>query len=135
VNVGNVQRIERLNYIIGGLMVIIAAITQHRTMAAGVVVGVALSCLNFALLRRLVFKWTAEAADGRSTTGSSLLMLPKTIGMMLVVTLVLIFLPISAIGFLVGFSVFVVSIAVDLVMSAFLPTPPSSPESNEQNHG
>ena len=123
---GNPKRIERLNYGIGGVLVILAALTQSTAIAAGVAVGVAISCLNFMLLRRLVFRWTQEAAQGSSTTKSSLLMVPKTIGLMLIVTGCLIFLPISPIGFAVGFSVFVVSIVVEMVLSTISP---------EQTHG
>jgi len=132
VTAGNVSRIERLNYLLGGVMIIGAALTQHRAVAVGVVVGVALSCLNFAVLRRLIFKWTDAAAKGESTTGASLLMMPKTLGLMITVALCLIFLPISAIGFAFGFSVFVLSIVVELVYSAFAPTPPA-PESPKSN--
>jgi hypothetical protein len=130
VTAGNVARIERLNYILGGILVIGAALTQHRAVAGGVVVGVALSCLNFMLLRKLIVKWTTAVAKGEPSSNASLLMLPKTIGLMVIVTLCLIFLPISAIGFAVGFSVFVMSIFVELVYSAFAPTPPPSSESN-----
>jgi hypothetical protein len=118
---GNPKRIERLNYGIGGVLVIVAALTSSTAMAAGVAVGVAISCLNFMLLRRLVTTWTTKAAEGTSTTSSSLLMVPKTVGLMLLVTLCLIFLPISPIGFAIGFSVFVVSIVVEMVLSTLSP--------------
>jgi hypothetical protein len=134
VNAGNINRVARLNYIIGGILVIAAAITQKRPVALGVTVGVILTCINFALLRRLVHRWTSDAAEGRSTTTSGMLLIPKMMGMMVAVVLCLWLLPISGPGFAVGYSVFVVSIFVEIFLSAFLPTPPST-EPNEQNHG
>ena len=127
-NVGNVARIARLNYVIGGVLVILAAITQKRADALGVAVGVVLTCLNFALLRRLIQRWTSDAAEGRSTTASGMLLIPKMMGLMVAVVLCLWLLPISGPGFAVGYSVFVVSIFVDLIVSAFHPK-------SEQSHG
>src|SRR6185369_11247522 len=59
-------RIERLNYALGGILVILAAVTQPRPIALGIAVGVALTCLNFFVLRKLVFKWTSDAAKGKT---------------------------------------------------------------------
>ena len=59
-------RIERLNYVIGGIVVLVAAVTQPQSVGLGLAVGVALTCLNFFVLRRLVVKWTADAAAGQN---------------------------------------------------------------------
>jgi uncharacterized membrane protein YoaK (UPF0700 family) len=135
-------RIERLNYALGGLLIIAAALTQARPMALGVVVGVVLSCANFAVLSRLVGKWTREAAAG-GNGNSALLVLPKMIALMAAVVLSLKFLPIDAAGFAVGFSVFFASIIVDSTIAALRPspaptnvtTPNGTPDPDEHNHG
>ena len=62
---GNLQRIERLNYLLGGVMVIASALTQPRSMALGIAVGVALTCLNFFLL--LDRGWLRVFICGRCT--------------------------------------------------------------------
>ena len=115
-------RIERLNYLLGGVMVIGAALTQPRSVALGVAVGVALTCANFFVLRRLIQKWTSDAAEGRSSSTSSLLVLPKMIGLMVAVVLCLAFLPIEPVAFALGYSVFVVSFFVEIILAAVLPS-------------
>jgi len=130
VNAGNLRRIERLNYLLGGVLVIAAAVTQPQRVALGIAVGVALTCANFFVLRRLILRWTTEAAEGRSSSASSLLVLPKMIGLMVAVVLCLAFLPINPVGFAIGYSVFVVSIFVEILLAALLPAP-----RNENNHG
>jgi len=130
VNAGNLRRIERLNYLLGGILVIGPALTQPRAIALGIAVGVALTCLNFLFFRRLIYKWTQQAAEGQPTSGSALLMMPKMIGLMVAVVLCLAFLPINPAAFAIGYSVFVLSIFVEIVLSIFQP----SPNGNE-NHG
>jgi len=122
VNAGNLRRIERLNYLIGGVIVIAAALTQPQRVALGVAVGVALTCANFFVLRRLILKWTSDAAEGRSSSSSSLLVLPKMIGLMVAVVLCLAYLPIDAVAFAIGYSVFVASIFVEIILAAVLPS-------------
>ena len=115
-------RIERINYALGGILVIVAALTQTRPIALGIAVGVALTCLNFFALRKLVTKWTSDAAKGK-TGNAPLLMLPKMIGLMGAVALAILLLPIDPIAFTVGYSLFIVSIIIDTTISAFRPTP------------
>ena len=110
-------RIERINYALAGVLVIAAALTQSRPIALGVAVGAALTCLNFFVLRRLVTKWTSDAAAGKSGA-APLLMLPKMVGLMGAVALSILFLPIDPIAFTVGYSLFIVSIVIDTTYSA-----------------
>ena len=91
-------RIERLNYVLGGVLVILAALTQPQTIALGVTVGVALTCANFYVLRRLVSKWTSDAAQGK-TGNAPLLMMPKMVGLMGAVAVAILVLPIDPIAF------------------------------------
>lgn len=129
-NAGNLRRIERLNYLLGGALIVGGALTQTQEIALGLAVGVALTCLNFFFFRRLVTRWTSDAAAGRATSGNALLMMPKMIGLMVAVVLCLAFLPIDAAAFAIGYSIFVISIFVEILLSAFQP----SPNGNE-NHG
>jgi len=131
-------RIERLNYALGGLLVIAAALTQTRPIALGVAVGVALTCANFYVLRRLVNKWTSDAAQGKSGN-APLLMLPKMVGLMGAVAIAILVLPIDPIAFTIGYSLFIVSIIIDTTYSALKsgaePTPPTEPNGNDNRHG
>ncbi len=115
-NLTSMQRIERLNLGIGGVLIILAALLRPRSEALGVAVGVVLTSINFALLRRIVTRWTGDAAAGRPSS-HSLLMLPKMIGLMGAVVLALWLLPISAPAFALGFSVFIVSIVAEAIYS------------------
>lgn len=116
-------RIERLNYLFGGVLVIACAILAKRQdQALGAAVGVALTCLNFAVLRRLVFKWTrsVKAGDERGSTRIYLI-LPKMIGLMGAVVLALTLLPIDSIFFVIGYSTFILSIVVAGAMAGLGP--------------
>ena len=141
----SIQRIERLNYGIGAIVIAVAALTQAQRIALGLTVGVVLTCLNFFVLRKLVVKWTSDAAAGR--TGSApLLMLPKMIGLMGAVAVAVLLLPIDVIAFTIGYSIFLISIVIDTTYSAlrssessapgsgdFPPTEPTEP--SEHTHG
>lgn len=125
------HRIERLNYLFGGILVIaVAILATRRDQALGAAVGVALTCLNFAVLRRLVFKWTSSVKAGDERGGTRIyLILPKMIGLMGAVVLALWLLPVDAIFFVAGYSVFILSIVVAGAMAGMGgggDTPPSS---------
>lgn len=128
----SILRIERINYALGGVLVILAALTQPRPVALGIAVGVALTCLNFNVLRRLVHRWTADAAAGR-TGAAPMLMLPKMVGLMVAVGLAIFFLPIDPIAFTVGYSIFIISIVIDTVRSSMRPE--ADPTTETDNHG
>jgi hypothetical protein len=131
----SILRIERLNYMIGGLLVIVAALTQDRPVALGIAVGAGLTCVNFFVLRKLVVKWTNDAAaaaadpSGKRAGGgyAPLLMLPKMVGLMGAVAVAILFLPINVIAFVIGYSIFIVSIVVDTSYAALA--------SKDQPHG
>ncbi len=132
----SIQRIERLNYGIGAVVIAAGALTQAPSIALGLAVGVGLTSLNFFVLRKLVVKWTSDAAAGR-TGNAPLLMLPKMVGLMGAVAVAVLFLPIDVVAFTIGYSIFLVSIVVDTTYSALRPQPsPSDPnDPNEHNHG
>jgi hypothetical protein len=126
-------RIERLNYVLGGILVLGAALTQTRPIALGIAVGVALTCLNFFALRRLVVKWTADAAAGKSGA-APILMLPKMALLMGAVAVAILVLPIDPIAFTIGYSLFIVSIVIDTVYSS-MKSPETTPEGNDNTNG
>ena len=115
----SILRIERLNYGIGAALSLAALVTQSQRIVLGVLVGVALTCLNFYVLRRLIVKWTTDAAKGK-TGPAPYLMLPKMAGMMVAVAVAVLFLPLDAIAFAVGYSVFIVSIMVEAIYSSVI---------------
>lgn len=133
----SIHRIERLNYGISAALVAIAALTQSRAVALGLAVGAGLTCLNFYVLRRLVVKWTDDAAR-RASGNSTMLYLPKMIAMMGAVAAAVLLLPIDVIAFIVGYSIFIVSIVVDTTYTALRPSaadpvPPSTPATTTTN--
>jgi hypothetical protein len=124
-------RIERLNYGIGGAIALASLFTQSRAIALGICVGVALTCANFFVLRKLITKWTTSAQKGaRGSTYAPLLMLPKMVGLMLAVAAAVLFLPIDPIAFTIGYSIFIVSIVVETVYSSVIAPEPANTENN-----
>lgn len=121
----SILRIERLNYGLGAAVALASLLTQSRAIALGVCVGVALTCANFYVLRRLITKWTSAAAQGQSSN-APLLMLPKMIGLMGAVAVAVLFLPIDVVAFTVGYSIFIVSIIVETIYSAIFASEPAN---------
>ncbi len=120
----SMPRIERLNYLFGGLVIIVCALTTRRDQALGAAVGVALTCLNFFFMNRLIGRWIDDAKRGDGVGSARVaLIMPKMIGLMVAVVLCLKFLPIDAIFFVIGYSVFIVSILVEGVLSVLRPAP------------
>ncbi len=120
----SMPRIERLNYLFGGVLVVVCALTTHRDQALGAAVGVALTCLNFFFMNRLIGRWIDDAKRGDGVGSARVaLIMPKMIGLMVAVVLCLKFLPIDAIFFVIGYSVFIVSILVEGVLSVLRPAP------------
>lgn len=125
----SIQRIERLNYGISAVLVLAALITQPEAIVLGLGAGAALTCANFYVLRRLIVRWTTDAAEGKSGN-SAILMLPKMVAMMGLVAVAVLFLPIDVIAFAVGYSIFIGSILIESIYSAMRPAP-----ADENTHG
>ena len=119
----SILRIERLNYAIGAIVALVGAITQPGRIALGLAIGAALTCLNFFVLRKLVVKWTTDASRGE-TGAAPYLMLPKMVGLMGAVAVAILLLPIDAVAFVIGYSIFLVSIVIETLYSAMVPSPP-----------
>jgi ATP synthase protein I len=107
------ERIEKLNYFFGAALILVTAVLTEQYFALGVTTGVALTCINFTLIRRLVTKLLASAPEKRA--GTAFFFVPKMSGLLVLVALAVYFLPISAIGIGIGFSVFLLSIMVESV--------------------
>jgi len=129
----SMRRITRLNLVLGGVLVIGAALTQPKDVALGVAVGVALTIVNFFVLSRLIARWTSDAAAGNHGKSASMLMMPKMVVLLLAVVAALEFLPIDAAGFALGYSVFVLSITLEAIYSNMIPVPQE--DSKENTHG
>lgn len=128
----SIHRIERLNYGISAGAILVALATQPFPVTLGIAVGSGLTCLNFYVLRRLIVKWTAEAASGQGGN-AGLLMLPKMLGLMGAVAAAVLLLPLDVVAFAVGYSIFIVSIIVDAIYTAFRPSAADS--ASENGHG
>lgn len=128
-NIHSLTRIERLNYIFGGVLVMAMAFVLTRAGALGVLVGVILSCINFTVMRRMVQGWMHQAAQQRGTR--SYFMVPKMALLMFAIILALRFLPITAEGLAIGFSVFLLSIMVETIR--YISNPPANSTSEVDN--
>lgn len=130
----SIQRIERFNYVIAIIVVATGLLlVQSRPVVLGLMVGSGLTCLNFFVLRKLVVKWTADAAEGKGGN-AQLLMLPKMIFLMGAVAVAVLFLPIDVISFVIGYSIFIISIVIETAYSALSGSPPAQ-SSSENGHG
>jgi hypothetical protein len=132
----SILRIERINYVLAGIVTIAAALTQSQPIALGIAVGAGLTCLNFFVLRKLVVRWTADAAAGK-TGNAPLLMLPKMVGLMGAVAVSILLLPLEPIAFTIGYSIFIISIVIDTTYSALRNPDGAGPTSTETDkpHG
>lgn len=107
------ERIEKLNYVFGVAMILLTALLTQQRFALGITIGVVLTCLNFTFIRHLVDRMFAVHPDKRGAT--ALFFVPKMTGLLGAATLAIFFLPISAIGLGIGFSVFLLSIMVESI--------------------
>jgi hypothetical protein len=111
----SLHRIERMNYILGGVLVGLAGALGTGEQVLGALVGVLLCALNFSAVRRLVEKMMRAAQGQPDSRASALLLAPKLLLLMGAAAAAVVFLPISPIMLAIGFSVFLVSIGVETV--------------------
>jgi hypothetical protein len=128
----SIRRIERLNYGLSAAAILLALFTQSPPVTLGLAIGSGLTCLNFYVLRRLIERWTAEAARGKGGN-SGLLMVPKMIGLMGAVAAAVLFLPLDVVAFAIGYSIFIVSIIVETTYTALRPA--AADPASENDHG
>jgi uncharacterized membrane protein YeaQ/YmgE (transglycosylase-associated protein family) len=123
-DVNSLSRIERLNYILGGLAAAVAALVLPGDQSLGLLVGAIIGSVNFSLIRRIVERWLTGAAE--DTGGKSgLFMIPKMGALLAAVFLALRFLPISPVYLALGFSIFLPSIVIESVRSLTGPDQPN----------
>jgi len=123
-------RVERANYVLGGVLIVITALLGTNEQALGVLCGVVISSLNFSVIRRLVSKMMSGEESERQKVAT--LFIPKMGILMGAVAAAIFLLPISPIYFAIGFSVFLASIAVETVRFLVAPTPNAS-DSHDDN--
>ncbi len=126
------RRIERLNYLFGIALVVAAAALGSRAFVGGCMVGVAITCLNFAVMRAIGLGLTRHVAAGGSPA-KAILLLPKTVGLMAVVGLALFFLPIDPLGFVLGFSIILLSITTEAMLTLVRPPAAATPTTDTPN--
>ena len=111
----SLSRIERMNYILGGVIVALAGVLGTPAHVLGALVGVILAAVNFSLVRRIVERMMLAAQGKPAAKAQGLYLMPKMLILMGAAALALIFLPISAVMLAAGFSVFLLSIGVETV--------------------
>jgi large-conductance mechanosensitive channel len=122
------SRIERLNYLLGGVLVAASALFLPTEQALGILVGAAIGSLNFSMIRRIVTTWISHTADG-GNSASGFFLIPKMGALIAAVFLAMRFLPISPAFLAIGFSIFLLSIAIE--MARYLTNPPDDPDAEE----
>lgn len=103
-------RIERKNYVFGGALVLLSIFAQSQRFSLGVAVGVAITCANFAFLSRVVAQAKGDDADKRMVW-----VLPKMLVLVGVTLAALFLIPMSPIGFGIGYMVFAVSVLAEVL--------------------
>jgi hypothetical protein len=124
------ERIERWNYGIAGLAVLVGALLFERPIALGLAVGAVLSTVNLYTIRRLLTAVLRAESEKKKALLQTLLLAKMTV-MIVAVYLALRFLPISPVGLAIGVSTFLVAIAVESLRFALRPA--ADPASNETN--
>lgn len=116
----SLHRIERMNWILGGVLVAVCGALGTMEHVLGSLVGVVLGAVNFMLVARIVEKMALAAQGKVEARAGSMFLAPKMAILMGLVFAALYFLPISAPMLAVGFSVFMLSIVVEAVRYVLL---------------
>jgi hypothetical protein len=107
------RRIERTNYLLGAILIALVAVVGTSEQTLGAAVGALLSAFNFTAVRGIVER-VAGSADGGAAR-PALIFLPKMAVLMAAVALAIFYLPLSPVMLAVGFSIFLLSIAIETV--------------------
>jgi hypothetical protein len=122
------ERIERWNYGIAGLAILLGALFLDRPVALGLAVGAILSTANLYAIRRLLKAVLGAQSEKKKALLQTLLVAKMTL-LIVLVFLAIKFLPISPVGLAIGVSTFLVAIAVESLRFALRP---ASNEPNDQ---
>jgi hypothetical protein len=109
-------RIERLNGLFAGALILAAVVFFDLQVAVGVAVGAGLAIVNFYGMRKLVVASLRRSGTQRAML--QLLLILKMGVLFVLVFLAIRFLPLHPAGLAVGLSVFLISIAVESVRHA-----------------
>ncbi len=109
-------RIERLNGIFAVVLTLAAFVFFDARVAIGVAVGAGLAVVNFYGMRLLVVASLRRQGVGRAVL--QLLLIFKMGVLLFLVFLAIRYLPLNPVGLAVGLSIFLFSIAVELVRNA-----------------
>jgi hypothetical protein len=122
-------RIERLNALFAGVLILGAAAFFETPVLVGVAVGAVLAVANFYGVRRLV---TASLRQGGARRAALQLLLIAKMGILFVLVFLAIrFLPLSPVALAVGMSVFLISIAVESIRFAMAPHADGNSEAHD----
>lgn len=116
------RRIEAMNYILGGLAVAVGLLVLSRPEVLGLLCGALLGAFNFSAIRRLVEKQVHAQKTGASQASAALIF-PKMLALIAAVAIAIFFLPIAPAFLALGFSIFMVSIAIETVRFVSSPRP------------
>jgi hypothetical protein len=105
-------RIEKWNYLLGGIASVVGYVTLPTHQALGFFLGALFSAINFSLLRRLVGRLLSKQSR---SAGPALLLVPKMGVLLGGVAVAVVVWDASPIFLAIGFSVFFVSIAIELL--------------------
>ncbi len=106
-----VTAIERWNLIIGIAMIAASAVFWRLDVFIGMATGVILGSANFMAIRWVIAKFMTAKESAKA--GLMVALILKMAGMMVAVMLVMKFLPMNALAFLIGISVFFISILIE----------------------
>jgi len=106
-----VTAIERWNIIIGIAMVAASVVFWRLDVFVGMAVGVGLGAVNFMAIRWVVGKFMVVKESARGALAGALLV--KMLGLIVLVFLAIKYLPMNALAFAAGISVFFVSILIE----------------------
>lgn len=113
------KRIERINYLLTGVLGAVGMVFLSTPYALGLVVGALISALHFSGLRWIVDNLRRLPAKQRK--GFGMLLIPHLLVTMGAVIGALLWLPLSAGAMLVGFSIFLISIVAGTIQDSISP--------------
>ncbi|RMH42475.1 MAG: hypothetical protein D6689_08045 [Deltaproteobacteria bacterium] len=118
-NPRTLARIERMNYALTAGAAVLGALVLDRPHAIGLTVGALVASVNFSVIRHLVGRlFDRRDAAAASRRRAAMLFIPKMAALMAVVFVAIHYLPLSAVAFAVGFSTFILSIAIESIRFA-----------------
>ena len=123
-NRGAARRIELLNYALGGVATLGALFLCSQPQTLGLLVGALLGALNFTAVRRIVELQMEAQKEGHGAHKTALVF-PKMLVLAGAMSAAVFLLPISVPFLALGFSIFMISIAIETLRFMTNPKSPS----------